>query len=185
MGRSVSLGSLWGSLLFRLSGLGSSAAGQGRRGRADREEGQQLWDCGRLASGCCGGAGLTTPGNGQRKPPGRAPRATGGVGPAQDIFSRVLGRLLALSRPPGSPSISPTEWRGWAGGVDLFPGFGTSHPPCPPPSSWPENNGASPHRPSWDSRCGRGWMATGPTAPSLRLLGTGSLDCSFCFQTAA
>lgn len=78
----------------------------------------------------------------------------GGVGPAQGIFSRVLGRLLAPSRPPGSPSISPTEWRGWVGGVDLFPGFGTSHPPCPPPSSWPENNGASPDRPSWDSRCG-------------------------------
>lgn len=102
----------------------------------------ELWCYGRRARGCgtlgawrpdaVGGVELTTPGNSQRKPPGWAPRVCKMAwAQHREVFSRVLGSLLALSRPPGSPSISQMNGEAGLGGGDLFPGFGTSHPPCP------------------------------------------------------
>lgn len=162
--------------------LVSSTASQGRRSK-------QLWDHGRLASCCCGGAGLTTPGNSQRKPPGWAPRACRAAwAQHRDIFSRVLGRLLALSRPPESPSTSPTEWRGWVGwgwGVLIY--FLALEPAILP----------APHLPPGQRTMGRpqtGLPGTAgvsrvdghwPHSSRLRLFGTGSPDCTLCFQTAA
>ena len=74
----------------------------------------------------------TTPGNSQRKPPGWAPRVCKTPwAQHREVFSRILGRELVLPRPLGSPSINQPEWRGWVAGEDLFPGFGTSHSPCP------------------------------------------------------
>lgn len=85
------------------------------------EECKQLWDFGRLSSCCCGGTGLTTPGNCQRKPPGWAPRVCKMAwAQHREVFSCDLGRLLALSRPPGSPSISPIEWRGRVWGEEIY-----------------------------------------------------------------
>lgn len=93
-----------------------------------------------------GSMGLTMPGNNQRKPLGWAPRVSEMAwGWYKEVFSRVLGRQLTVSRPPGSPSISWPEWKPGVGEEDLFPGFGASHSPGPhlPPG---RRTMRSPHR---------------------------------------
>lgn len=148
------------------------------------EECKQRWDCGRLASCCCGGVGLTTPGNSQRKPLGWAPRVCKAAwAQHREIFSRVLGRLLALPRPPGSPSISPTEWRAWVGREIYFLAL---EQPSSLSSTFllAREQWGTPDRPSWGGRC-MGQDGPWPRAPSPECGHWRSLDCPLCFQNSS
>ena len=152
----------------------------------DGGECKQRWGCRRLASCCCGGAGLTTPGSSQRKPLGWAPRVCKAAwAQHREIFSRVLGRLLALPRPPGSPSISPTEWRGWVR-EEIY--FLALEQPSSLSSTFlraREQWGTPKQAFLGQQVCGAGRMAPARGLPALGVGHWRSLNCSLCFQNSS